>query len=92
MISGPTGIDRIWVKMKYPKIGSGTHAGTFFIRLMGYDHSGELIKCRICVNRRQPLIFPASWVVNPPAKISIEYVPFNMTDENCISEIGLQEI
>jgi len=31
-------------------------------------------------------------VVQPPAKIAIEYVPFNMTDKNCISEIGLQDI
>jgi len=64
--------------------------------LTGYDHNSEVINSQInaisASNRRQPLIFPASWVVQPPAKIAIEYVPFNMTDKNCISEIGLQDI
>lgn len=96
VLSGPTDLDRIWVKLKYPNVGSGTNAATLFIRLTGYDHNGELINSQInaisASNRRQPLIFPASWVVQPPAKIAIEYVPFNMTDKNCISEIGLQDI
>ena len=95
VLSGKTDLDRIWVKLKHPNVGSGTNAATFFIRLTGYDSSNEMINSQINAisgsNRRQPLIFPASWVVQPPTKIAIEYVPFNMTDRNCIAEIGLQD-
>lgn len=95
VLSGPTQLDRIWVKIKYSKVGSGKTAGSFFIRLTGYDHNDVLMNSQINAisssNRRQPVIFPASWMVEPPAKIAIEYVPFNMTDKNCISEISLQE-
>lgn len=95
VLSAPTQLDRIWVKVKYTKLGSGKTAGSFFIRLTGYDHNGDLMNSQINAisssDRRQPVIFPASWMVDPPAKIAIEYVPFNMTDKNCISEISLQE-
>lgn len=96
VLTGPIHLDRIWVKVRYAKVGSGKTAGSFFIRLTGYDQNGDMINSQINAisssDRRQPIIFPASWIVDPPARIAIEYVPFNMTDKNCISEISLQEL
>ena len=96
VLTDPTQIDRIWVKVRYSNVGSAKTAGSFFIRLTGYDQNGDLINSQINAisssDRRQPIIFPASWMVDPPARIAIEYVPFNMTDKNCISEISLQEL